>query len=437
MEQEMSSSTPRVAVIGAGISGLTAAYALRGTHEVTLFEADDRFGGHAHTHDVATAGGGVVPIDSGFIVHNERTYPTLLRLFRELGVATRATEMSMSITCEGCGLSYAGGRGLPGIIGGLGLGGAADLRHAAALAPLLRQVPRFYRAARALLEIPGGTWDPTLGDFLRTHSFSDHFVRHFVVPLVSCVWSAGDLDAEAYPARHLFTFLEHHGMLRVSGSPTWRTVVGGARTDVEALVAELPDARRNCAVRTVTRHEDGVWVTTADGRRTAYDQVVLATHADQTLDLLADADPGEKEALATFNYSLNHTLLHTDASVLPAPRARASWNYRMNSCHEGAPHARVSYWMNRLQGLEANVEDHIVTLNAGADIDPASVVAQMTYAHPIFTRESVAAAAVLRGAGGPRLAFAGAHLGWGFHVFGARSGLAAATRLGGRWQEQS
>ncbi|USQ80660.1 NAD(P)/FAD-dependent oxidoreductase [Ornithinimicrobium faecis] len=425
--------TPQVAVIGAGISGLTAAYALRATHDVTLFEADDRLGGHAHTHDVPTAGGGVVPIDSGFIVHNERTYPTLLRLFRELDVPTRQTEMSMSITCDGCGLSYAGGRGLPGIVGGLGLRGRDDARHAAALLPLLRQVPQFYRAASALLETPASTWDPTLREFLGRHLFSDHFVRHFVVPLVSCVWSAGDLDSAAYPARHLFRFLDHHGMLRVSGSPTWKTVVGGSRAYVDRLAARLPDVRRGCAVRAVTRHEDGVEVTTEDGRRTAYDQVVVATHADQALDLLADADPVEKEALAAYCYSVNHTLLHTDTSVLPAPRARASWNYRMSGCRQDAPGARVSYWMNRLHGLEPSVADHVVTLNAGTDIDPDRVVAEMAYAHPVFTRESVAAAAVLREAGGTHLAFAGAHLGWGFHEDGARSGLAAATRLGARW----
>lgn len=429
----MDSNKPRVAVIGAGISGLTAAHALHATHAVTLLEADDRLGGHAHTHDVPLAGGGVVPIDSGFIVHNERTYSTLLRLFRELDVPTRETEMSMSITCEGCGLSYAGGRGLAGFVGGLGLRSRDDARHAAALLPLLRQVPPFYRAAHALLGTPATTWDPTLREFLGRHLFSDHFVRHFVVPLVSCVWSSGDLDAGAYPARHLFRFLDHHGMLRVSGSPAWKTVVGGSRAYVDRLTERLPDVRRGCAVRAVTRHEEAVEVTTEDGRRTAYDQVVIATHADQALGLLADADPVEKEALAAVRYSVNRTVLHTDASVLPAPRARASWNYRMSGCRQDAPAARVSYWMNRLHGLEPSVPDHVVTLNAGSEIAPDRVVAQMTYAHPVFTRESVAAAAVLREAGGPRLAFAGAHLGWGFHEDGARSGLAAATRLGARW----
>lgn len=425
--------TPRVAVIGAGVSGLTAAYALRETHTVTLFEADDRLGGHAHTHDVPTPSGGVVPIDSGFIVHNEHTYPTLLRLFRELDVPTRPTEMSMSISCDGCGLSYAGGRGLPGLIGGLGVRSSGDARHAVALLSILRQVPRFYRAARALLATPAADWDPTLAEFLRRHQFPEHFVSHFAVPLVSCVWSAGDADATRYPARHLFTFLDHHGMLRASRSPTWKTVVGGSRTYVERVAARLPDVRSGCPVRGVTRHDGWIEVSTANGGRSTFDQVVVATHADQALDLLADADPAEKETLSAFTYSVNETTLHTDASALPAPRARASWNHRVSACGVAAPSVRVSYWMNRLQGLEPSLGNHIVTLNAGAEIAPEQVVARMTYAHPVFTREAVAAAAVLRESGGSRLAFAGAHLGWGFHEDGARSGLAAARRLGGRW----
>lgn len=429
----MSSDRPRVAVIGSGISGLTAAYVLRATHRVTLLESDDRLGGHAHTHDVPTGGGGAIPVDTGFIVHNDRTYPTLLRLFAELGVRTRDTEMSMSVTCDGCGLSYAGGRGLRGLVGGLGCRSREDLRHAGALAPILRSVPRFYRAARALLEVPADAWDPTLAEFLERHRFREHFVRHFVVPLVSCVWSAGDLDAEVYPARHLFTFLDHHGMLTIGGSPTWKTVVGGSRTYVERVAATLPEVRQGTAVRAVTRHGDSALVTTADGRRTAYDSAVIATHADQALDLLADADPVEKDALSAVGYSTNRVLLHTDSSLLPARRARASWNYRMSGCLRPAPATRVSYWMNRLHGLEPSVADHIVTLNPGPDIDPTQVLADLTYDHPIFTRTSVAAARALRTAGGPRLAFAGAHLGWGFHEDGARSGLAAATRVGGHW----
>lgn len=414
-----------VAVIGAGVSGLTAAYVLAAERAVTLFEADQRLGGHAHTHDVPTGAGGTVAVDSGFIVHNERTYPQLLRLFAELGVETRPTEMSMSITCTSCGLSYAGGRGLGGIL-------AQPLRvtdHR--FVRTLAEVPRFHRDARRLLESDGP--EVTWGEFLARGGYSDHFVRHFGVPLVSCVWSSGDRDALAYPARHLFAFLDHHGMLTVTGSPTWRTVVGGSRTYVERLAARLPDVRRGVPVTSVVRHADGVDVMTADGHVETFDQVVLATHADQALAVLADATPAEKDDLGAITYSVNRTLLHRDPTLLPTRRAaRASWNHRTSCGGETEDGVTVSYWMNRLQGLDTD-DDLVVTLNGEGLVDPESIVAEMTYAHPVFTTAAVEAAGRLRSAGGNRLAFAGAHLGWGFHEDGCRSGVEAADRLGVSW----
>ncbi|MDQ1288846.1 MAG: uncharacterized protein QG622_2412 [Actinomycetota bacterium] len=419
-------SLPRVAVIGSGVSGLTAAYLLRRTHEVTLFEADDRLGGHAHTHQVPTADGTNLAVDSGFIVHNERTYPTLLRLFTELEVETRPTEMSMSITCGGCGLSYAGGRGAPGIL--------AQPRRLTdpRFVRMLTEVPRFHRRARALLRDPGGD-DPAFGEFLDRGGFSPYFVAHFAVPLVSCVWSSGDDDTLAYPAKHLFEFLDHHGMLTVSGSPAWRTVAGGSGTYVEKLTARLPDVRKGVAVTSLTRHDDGVEVRTADGAVGSFDRAVLATHADQAHAILDDADDTERADLAAIGYSTNRTWLHRDGSVLPGnPRARASWNYRLRSCEGRSTDVLVSYWMNRLQGFE-NAEDLVVTLNPDDRVDPDQVIAEMTYTHPVFTHEAVAAARRLRTAGGPRLAFAGAHLGWGFHEDGCRSGAEAAQSFGATW----
>jgi uncharacterized protein len=421
---------PTAAVVGAGVSGLTAAHLLARTHAVTLFEADDRLGGHAHTHGVRATDGRTLAVDSGFIVHNERTYPHLLRLFAELGVETRPTEMSMSITCSGCGLSWAGGRGLRGILAQPWR--VADPRFVR----MLTEVPRFHRAARALLADESGH-DPTWGEFLAAGGWSGYFVRHFALPLVSCVWSSGDSDSLAYPARHLFRFLDHHGMLSVKGSPTWRTVVGGSRTYVDRLAARLDDVRRSTPVTSVTRHDDGVDVTTADGDTATYDHVVLATHADQALELLADATPQEKGDLGAIGYSVNRTWLHQDSSVLPDRRgARAAWNYEMSCAGPAGGGGRdgvvVSYWMNRLQGLE-DTRDHVVTLNAAGRVDPRTVVAEMTYAHPVFTTEAVAAAGRLRSAGGDRLAFAGAHLGWGFHEDGCRSGVEAAAKLGAEW----
>jgi predicted NAD/FAD-binding protein len=419
----MSCDRPTAAVLGSGVSGLTAAHILSRTHDVTVFEADDRPGGHAHTHDVTDSAGIALRIDTGFIVHNERTYPNLLRLFAELGIQTQPTEMSMSVHCDGCGLEYAGGRGPRALFSQRRR--AADPRFLR----MLTEVPRFHREAKAVIESgdDGLIW----GDFLRTHRFTPYFIRHFAVPLVSCVWSSGSADAERYPAHYLFRFLDHHGMLTVSGSPKWRTVTGGSRTYVDAVVAGLQAVRTSTPVRAVLRHDDAVEVIT--DRSEEFDQVVVATHADTALELLGDATPEEKMLLGAFDYSVSPTWLHTDTAVLPqATSARSSWNYRMRNCDTAEPQVLVSYWMNRLQDLQSP-DDYLVTLNPHGWVDPTKVTAQMTYAHPIFTPESVAAAPVLRAAGGPRLAFAGAHLGWGFHEDGCRSGVEAAEKLGATW----
>lgn len=417
---------PTAAVIGAGVSGLTAAHVLTRTHDVTLFEADARLGGHAHTHDVAVDGR-LLGVDTGFIVHNERTYPHLLRLFAELGVDTRPTEMSMSITCESCGLSYAGGRGLSGIF-------AQPWRLAdPRFVRMLSEVPRFHRAAKQLLAV--GRPETSWGEFLGSGGWTDHFIRHFALPLVSCVWSVDEARASAYPARHLFRFLDHHGMLTVTGSPTWRTVVGGSRTYVRRLAARLPDVRRSAPVVAVARHDDGVDVTTHGGSSRTFDRTVVATHADQALELLADATPEEKQDLGAIGYSVNRTVLHRDGSLLPDRRAaRASWNHRTRCVRPIGDQGgvTVSYWMNRLQGLP-EAEDLVVTLNGSDRVDPTAIIAEMTYAHPVFTPAAVEAAARLATAGGDRLAFAGAHLGWGFHEDGCRSGVQAATALGAAW----
>jgi predicted NAD/FAD-binding protein len=414
-------------VIGAGVSGLTAAYLLSRTHDVTLFEAEDRLGGHAHTHDVLGRDGRQYAVDSGFIVHNDVTYPWLRKLFGELGVEVRATEMSMSVRCEGCGLEYAGGLGLRGVL--------AQPRRLIdpRFLRMLWQINRFHRRALAFLRKTDDEDLTTYGDFLDREGFGGYFIAHYAVPVVSCVWSAGRETALAYPARYLFRFLDHHSMLRVGGSPQWYSVAGGSRVYVERVAGRLKDVRAAHAVTDVTRCEGGVQVRDVTGHVTAVDRVVIATHADQALGLLADPSDAEVTTLKQFGYSSNTTVLHTDGSVLPdAARARASWNYRMTSCHRPDQPPAVSYWMNRLQGHRA-AQDFLVTLNDCERLDPESIVETMEYQHPIYTPESVRAQSQLPSLATGRTVYAGAYHGWGFHEDGCRSGMEAARHFGVIW----
>ncbi|MEU5373807.1 FAD-dependent oxidoreductase [Streptomyces sp. NPDC005951] len=424
----MAGERRRTAVVGSGVAGLTAAHVLRDAHEVTLYEADDRVGGHAHTHDLAASDGRVHRVDSGFIVHNRRTYPNLLRLFGELGVATQESEMSMSVRCEGCGLEYAGARGPAGLF--------AQPRSAVR-GPYLRmlaEVPRFHRAARALLALPeSGASGMTLGEFARRGRFSPYFHAHFLTPMVSAVWSCDPVTALRYPARYLFRFLDHHGMLTIGNSPVWRTVTGGSRSYVDLIVKQLAAVHTATPVRAVTRHADGVDITTEDGTTTPYDSVVIATHPDQALRMLADPTDAERSTLGVFRYSRNPTLLHTDTTLLPRARgARASWNYLMPSCAADADRVTVSYDMKRLQRLDAP-DTYVVTLNGADRVAPETVRARMVYEHPVYTPESVAAQARLHTLSGSVTAYAGAYHGWGFHEDGCRSGVEAAAALGVRW----
>lgn len=421
------SSRPSVAVVGAGVSGLTAAYLLNRTHDVTLFEAQDRLGGHAHTHDVTASDGSRHAVDTGFIVHNDRTYPLLRRLFSELDVPVRPTEMSMSIRCEGCGLEYAGGRGLKGILAQRGRGLDPTFLR------LLGQVKRFHRRASAFLDTSPEGDLTTYGEFLRREGFSEYFITHYAVPVVSCVWSSGQETALLYPARYLFRFLDHHGMLSVTGSPQWYTVAGGSRTYVERIGAQLPAVRVNAGVRDLTRRSSGVSVVDTTGERHGFVKVVIATHADEALAMLTDPTDDEVSTLKAFGYSRNETVLHTDASILPTARqARASWNYLMTSCTALHDSTVVTYWMNRLQG-HTSPDQHLVTLNGRERVDPSRILAVMDYEHPIYTPEAVAAQGSLAGLASDTTVYAGAYHGWGFHEDGCRSGVEAARHFGVDW----
>lgn len=412
-------------MVGGGVSGLTAAYLLRNTHDVTLLEREPRLGGHAHTHDVEV-GTTRAGVDSGFIVLNDRTYPLLRRLFQELGVTIHPTEMSLGIACDGCGLRYVGGRGAAGIF-------AQPQRVADPVFwRLLRSVRRFQQTALTHLEAAPDSLE-TYAEFLERHRFRRHFVQHYALPIVSCVWSSGHHDSLDYPASYLFAFLSHHGFLSLGDAPEWFVIEGGSRSYVDRLADQLVDIRTDSLVTSVRRDADRVVIEHGDSQRLEADQVVLATHADEALAMLADPSPAEREVLGAFRYSTNATQLHRDDSVLPAGRrTRASWNFQLDTCDQRSDTVQVSYWMNRLQG---HPEAHplVVTLNGSDQIDPDLVIADMSYQHPLFTSESVAAQRRLPELSTNRTAYAGAYHGWGFHEDGCRAGAAAAEHFGSIW----
>ncbi|MEO7351964.1 MAG: DUF1365 family protein [Marmoricola sp.] len=436
----MTALTPRrVAVIGSGVAGLSAAHVLGGQVRVTLYEADSRLGGHADTHVVDG-----IAVDTGFIVHNERTYPNLMRLFEELDVATQESDMSMSVRSDGHRLEWAGA---------LGFAGLFPTWHNALRASYLRmlvEIPRFHRMARSLLaadsrENPlgsGGTREPaaghldeTLGSFLGRGTFSPLFRTHFVEPLVACVWSCDPAVALDYPARYLFSFLQHHGMLQIFGSPQWRTVTGGSREYVAKVAARLPDVRIGTKVTSLIETPTGVEITDGNGQVDTFDAVVVATHPGQALAMLAEPTSTQRDVLTSMPYSPNTAQLHTDQCILPRnERARASWNYlRRPSAADRT--VTVSYDLTRLMRLPVPEDGRrfIVTLGGQDIVDPSQVIETMEYEHPIYTPASVAAQRRLPECDTERIVFAGAWHGWGFHEDGARSGVEAAAKLGVEW----
>ncbi len=412
----------RIAVVGSGIAGLASAWMLSRHHEVVLFEADDRLGGHTHTHDVEQAGLSY-RIDSGFIVHNPLHYPLLTRLFEQLGVASQPTTMSFAVHNEATGLEY----------------NATTLdtlfcQRRNLLSPrflgMVRDLTRFYREAPLLLESadPG----PTLGDYLSGRGYGAAFRDEHLVPMASALWSSPAGQVLGFPARYLVQFMANHQMLQVSGRPQWRVVRGGSATYVDALRAQWDVRERpNCPVLSVRRHRHGVTVESLVGSE-EFDHVVLACHSDQALALLADADERERDILAAMPYQANEAVLHTDARVLPRRRkAWAAWNAWLP--RDPAQACTVSYCMNLLQGVQSP-EPFVVTLNRSDAIDPDKVLARMRYHHPSYSHTSVAAQSRKPEIQGRRNAwFAGAYWGWGFHEDGMRSALEVAAGLGVRW----
>jgi predicted NAD/FAD-binding protein len=409
----------KVAVVGTGVSGMVLARLLHGAHELTVFEADARIGGHVHTVPVE-AGGRTWPVDTGFIVCNDRTYPNFLRLLRALEVGTQPSDMSFSVSCRRTGLEY-NGTSLNTLFA----------QRTNLLRPsfhrMVRDILRFHREApRILDESDDGL---TLGGLLERGRYSAAFAENYLLPMGGAVWSAEARSMLDVPARWFVRFFHHHGMLTVDDRPQWRVVRGGSRTYADALVAPFRHRIRTGApVASVRRCADYVEVTPRGGAPEAFDQVVLATHSDQALQVLADPSPAEREVLGAIPYQENVAVLHTDAGVMPRRRlAWAAWNYHLRS---SAPGVAVTYWMNRLQSLDAP-ENWFVTLNDVGDIDPRRIVRRIVYHHPVYRRAGVAAQSRWAEVNGVRRTwYCGAWWGFGFHEDGVKSALAVAERFG-------
>lgn len=423
----MQSKERRIAVVGAGVSGLTAAYILQRSASVTVYEASGRLGGHAHTHCLSTRDGGQVVIDSGFNVFSRKSYPNLDRLFRELGVETDPTRFSFAIRCDGCGLEYLVARNINGLLPHVRMADHAKF------AAMLSQIPVFNRKARQLARQRLDETSPTLREFLASGKFTKYFVQHYVVPLVSALWSCAPGSVAAYPARYVARYLEHHGLLSIYRSHGWRTVRGGSRSYVDRIARTLTDVRPATAVHAVRRTSAGVELLDDNGGIKKYDAVVMAAHADESLHLLSDATEAERRVLGAFSYSRNTATVHTDASILgPRRHARGTWNYHLVSCSPTAGIAQITYHMNKLHGFEA-ADEYLVTLNDVFSVDRRRVIAEATYEHPIDSAISVAARRLLPTLTTMRTAYAGSYHGWSSHEDGCRSGAAAASSLGVRW----
>ncbi|HSX02388.1 MAG TPA: FAD-dependent oxidoreductase [Candidatus Saccharimonadia bacterium] len=418
-----------VAIIGSGISGLTAAYILRQQYDVTLYEAAERLGGHTHTHTLTDSAGGTHAIDSGFVIHNIRTYPLLLRLFRELDVATEPTEMSLSVSCRGCGLEFTGGRGYRGVFA------MPTAPFRLRYLKLLLTIKPFFKDIKKFLATPGND-HITLGEFLRAGHYGLYFETHFILPIVSGVWSCEFDEARQYPARYLFQYMDNHGMLQpdnLKGNKDWRVVVDGSNAYVKKIAPLLHKVVRDAAVTKLERTDGAFRVTDSTGATATFDKVVVATHPDQALKLLAHPTAREREILGAFRYRDLAVQLHTDTSVLPRhKRASGSWNYVIPHCMNSHSGIRFSYDMNHIKQL-TSPDHYIVSLDSATLIDPAKIIKTLHYQHPLFTLESVAAQAKLASLNSESLAFAGAYHGWGFHEDGCRSGVAAAAALGVHW----
>ena len=413
-----------IAVIGSGIAGMAAAWLLSKNHRVTVFERDDRIGGHSNTVE-APGPDGPVAVDTGFIVYNELNYPNLVALFDHLGVPTKPSDMSFAASIDDGDLEYSGS-GLVGLF--------AQPRNVlrARFWRMLGDIRRFYRSGPALLQRPGAD-NLTLGHYLDSERYSHAFVYNHLLPMAAAIWSTAARDMRDHPAAAFIRFCTNHGLMQVSGRPQWRTVEGGSREYVRLLTAPFADhIRLDARIRSVRRTPRGVIVDHENGIVERFDHVVIATHADQALALLGDPRPEERRLLGAFNYTRNTAVLHSDPALMPRRRrVWSSWNYLSRSVDAGASRVSVSYWMNRLQGLDPRVP-LFVTLNPHREPDHRSVLQVFEYDHPAYDLADIDAQRSLwqlQGVGNTW--FCGSHFGAGFHEDALQAGLAVAEQLGG------
>ncbi len=410
----------RIAIIGAGISGLVSAYLLCRDHEIVVYEAEEDIGGHTHTVDVDREGT-TYPVDTGFIVFNEKTYPNFVTLLKQLGVAWKPSNMSFSVKCGRTGLEYS-----PTSLNSL----FAQRRNLVrpAFLRMITEILRFRRESEDLIRSEDEA--TTLGQYLEARKYSPWFRDFFILPMGSAVWSADPLRFQEFQARSFALFFHNHGFLNIRDKPPWLVVQGGSKRYVEKLVRPFQDAiRPGCPVSSVLRRGDHVEVQSRDGNVERFDQCVIAAHSDQALAMIADPTDRETEVLGAFPYQKNRTVLHTDASMMPTRRSCwASWNSFLPK--EDGHGVTLTYNMNILQGLRAPV-DFCVTLNREHAVDPGKVIQRMTYHHPVYTTAGFAAQKRFDEISGQnRTHFCGAYWGYGFHEDGVKSALAVCESFG-------
>lgn len=417
------SGKQKIAVIGSGIAGLSAAHVLSRMHEVSLFEANDYLGGHTHTQDVEL-GGKTYPVNTGFIVYNDWTYPNFIKLMDQLGVESEASDMSFSVRCENTGLEYNGTS-----LNSLFAQRLNIIRPKFLL--MVKDILRFNKQTVELLAKDEVDDEQTLGQFVKENGYSDAFVNYYIVPMGAAIWSASVAVMMDFPLRFFLKFFNNHGMLSVDDRPQWRVLKGGSRSYIEPITRPYKDRiHLNTPIKQVHRHENGVDIITKEGDTLSFDQVVFACHSDQALAMLAQPTRAESEVLGALPYQNNHVVLHTDESLMPKKKlAWAAWNYhipqRVNDC------AMVTYNMNILQNFDDTPETLLLTLNRNQEINPAKIIAKYEYTHPVFTQDGIKAQARHADISGHnRTHYCGAYWFNGFHEDGVKSGLRVAEAFG-------